>query len=149
MRWGAMLPRAVRSVQLLPCMVERRALSTGARFGGGDGYALAAAEMPRINCLRAPGPAETAHGYPLHGATSRRGKRPTRSKYAAGTSTGPQGPPQRGHARGRARGPVHADPDLPWVRLHLVDNAAEQLHPGEGMQLKVQVVSVQTVGSGR
>jgi len=34
MRWGAMFPRAVRSVQLLPCMVERRALSTGVRFGG-------------------------------------------------------------------------------------------------------------------
>jgi len=32
-------------------------------------------EMTRINCLRAPGPAETAHGYPLHCATSRRGTR--------------------------------------------------------------------------
>jgi len=44
--------------------------------GACDGHALAAAEMPRINCLCAPGPAETAHGYPLHCATSRRGGGP-------------------------------------------------------------------------
>jgi len=88
-------------------------------------------EMTRINRLRAPAPGETAHRYllPLHCVRVAAGKRPARSNNAAVTSTGPQGPPQRGHARGRARGPVHADPDLPWVRLHLVDNAAEQLRP--------------------
>ena len=98
-------------------------------------------EMTRINRLRAPAPGETAHRYllPLHCVRVAAGKRPARSKYAAVTSTGPQGPPQRGHARGRARGPVHADPDLPCCRPHLLDNAGEQLHPpGEGMQLKVQ-----------
>jgi len=36
-----MFPRAVRSVQLLPCMVERRALSTGVPVSGAcDGHAL-------------------------------------------------------------------------------------------------------------
>ncbi len=68
--------------ELLPCSTKWNAFDASVSSEGGVMTCTGTVEKAPINCVRAPGPAETAHRYllPPHCAHVAAGKNPTRSK---------------------------------------------------------------------